>query len=293
MTTSIANIDTNAIIPNVELKLGSIEIKNKEEISDLLKVADKYRGLIITSEDDFKYLKEQRARLKEADEKINRYRIDYKDEAYKPIAKFESQMKEFSGIVMDAHKDLDRTVKAYEQKLKDDKRIQVDELIKKYSEERPIEFSSKWLNKTMTLSKIKDEIIEQVEQQKSEEEQELKSIETIKQTAEKQNLTVDGYVQLLKAGKDVLEIISLINDEGEKKRATEEYNARMASEMTTPLHSTVETVKLEAEEVSVVEPEPAETGEIFHDTIKISGTMTQLNKLNEAIKALGIAVVRV
>lgn len=302
MTTEIANINTDELVPNVQITLGKIEIKNEKEIENLLKVAEKYKGLIITNEDDYKFIKDKRASLNKVNEQINRYRIDYKDEAYKPIAEFEEVMNGYFNTVESARKELDATAKAYEQKLKDDKQLQVDELIKKYGEERVIEESPKWLNKTMTLAKVKAEIIEQVEQQKADEEQERKNIEAVTKAAEDENLTADGYIHLIKAGIDVIEILTNISNDGKlkrekekriaeeeqsKKQAQEDYNTQMAG---IPRSETkVEPVK----EIPEVIAEPDETGEILHDTIRVSGTMTQLKKLNEAIKALGIKVEQV
>ncbi len=304
------------IVPSVEITLGEAKLNNKDEIAQVLERSKKYIGLVITTEDDVKFVYRTRTQMNNLIKALDRKRIDIKNEMYEPIAAIEKEIAELISIVRETHGDLDETYKAYEQKLKDDKQLEIDDIIATLSEGYEIEHNPKWLNKTYKLEEITTDILVSVKEQKREEEKYEQSKATIIQTAEANNLTSDGYIQLLDSGaSEVLDIITSINKAGEVKRTEDErkliekeeqdaYNAEIerirASEEKAPveLPPTNEEVIDEAvhgvnerfDEQPQIMVMPDETGELLTRIICVTATRSQLKMMNTYCESIGVRI---
>lgn len=282
MANELLNLNTELLEPSVTFKLGSYEFKNKDQLQSFLKGAEKYTGLVVTNDDDYKSGKKLRADLRKVSEVINRHRIDKKAEMIKPIEDFEAEMKELDSIVQGVIKDVDKSVKDFEQKERDNKQVMIDELLKEYSEGYQIEEQKSWYNRTKKVDDIRREILELVEEAKQAEKRREEELKHIEEACKLNNLTAGGYIALLDLGQDVLEIIQQINQDGQHKRdlekQQEEYNAQQAEQITE--------VKEVAEEPKVDEP-------VISQVIEMEATPSQFQELIQEMKRIGVRFVRV
>lgn len=304
------------IVPSVEVTLGDAKLSNKDEIAQILAKSKKYKGIVITTEDDAKFVKSTRASLNKMITKLDDERKDVKQKMYEPIAAIEKEIADLINIVRETHGDLDDTYKAYEQKLKDDKQLEIEGIIATLSEGYAIDHNPKWLNKTYKLEEITTDILVSVKEQKREEEKYEQSKATIIQTAEANNLTPDGYIQLLDSGaSEVLDIIASINKAGEVKRTEDErkriekeeqdaYNAEIerirASEEKAPIElppvneevidEAVHAVNERFDEQPPIMLMPDETGELLTRVISVTATRSQLKMMNAYCESIGVRI---
>lgn len=304
------------IVPSVEITLGEAKLNNKDEMAQVLEKSKKYKGIVITTEDDAKFVKNTRTSLSKMITKLQDERKDVKQKMYVPIAAIEKEIADLINIVRETHGDLDDTYKAYEQKLKDDKQLEIDDIIATLSEGYEIEHNPKWLNKTYKLEEITTDILVSVKEQKREEEKYEQSKATIIQTAEANNLTSDGYIQLLDSGaSEVLDIITSINKAGEVKRTEDErkriekeehdaYNAEIerirASEEKAPVElpptkeevidEAVHAVNERFDEQPQIMVMPDETGELLTRIISVTATRSQLKMMNTYCESIGVRI---
>lgn len=282
MANELLNLNTDLLEPSVTFKLGSYEFKNKDQLQDFLKGAEKYTGLVVINDDDYKSGKKLRADLRKVSEVINRHRIDKKAEMIKPIEEFETEMKELDSIVQGVIKDVDKSVKDFEQKERDNKQVIIDELLKEYSEGYQIEEQKSWYNRTKKVDDIRREILELVEEAKQAEKRREEELKHIEEACKLNNLTAGGYITLLDLGQDVLEIIQQINQDGQHKRELEkqqeEYNAQQAEQVT---------------EVKEVKEEPKVDEPTISQVIEMQATPSQFQELIQEMKRIGVKFIRV
>lgn len=304
------------IVPSVEITLGEAKLNNKDEMAQVLEKSKKYKGIVITTEDDAKFVKNTRTSLNKMITKLEDERKDVKQKMYVPIAAIEKEIEDLTNIVRETHGDLDDTYKAYEQKLKDDKQLEIDDIIATLSEGYAIEHNPKWLNKGYKLEEITTDILVSVKEQKREEEKYEQSKATIIQTAEANNLTSDGYIQLLDSGaSEVLDIITSINKAGEVKR-TEDERKRVEKEEQDAYNAEIERIRASEEKAPVELPPtkeevideityavtdqfdeqpqimvmPDETGELLTRIICVTATRSQLKMMNTYCESIGVRI---
>lgn len=314
MTTNNTPAIIKVVDPLVTYELGSYSFDNKQAISEALESLKAYKGIVIATEEDAKFIKETRTKLNKLKEQLDRSRIDIKNEMGKPIVQMEQEFNDLKAIVTETHKDLDDTYKAHEQRLKDDKQAEIDKLIAKLSdemkEELNIKHNPKWLNKGSKFVDIEAEIIEQIVAQQKAIALKSKHIEMIKTTAEANGVTADGYLQVLETGADVLDIISSINTAGEAKRQQEAELAEQAklqeeyNDQTSRIRNNVdfdrypEPTKEEVIDQAINEAEqeveqeikiaPQETGELFVRVAEFKATLSQLKAIDEFAASIGV-----
>lgn len=283
MANELLNLNTANIEPSVEITLGGYEFKNKDEIAKFLKGAEKYKGIIVTNDEDYKSSKKLRADLKKVSDKINRHRIDTKEEMMTPINDFETEMKELGDIVNNVWKDVDKSVKDFETKERDNKTVIIDELIKEFSDGYRIEIPKQWYNRTKTTDDIRKEILDLVMEAKDAEKRKADEIKHIEKACQTNNLTAGGYITLLETGMDVALILIKITEDGKHKRELErqqaEYNAQQAT-------------KEEVKEVKRVAPQVTNEP-IISQVIEMEATPSQFNELIQEMKRIGVKFVRV
>ena len=252
---------------NVNLQVGKIELENKAQLSAMIDEAlKKYENIVVTLETE-KETKKQRAELNKVKQALEDFRIEKKKAYLEPLDAFEADVKDLVGKIDKVVSDIAGGLKELDEQQRQERSKRVDELVEEYGKGFEIVRKPSWLNKTAkeahTIDDIKDQVREFEVQAKLREQ----SIETIRETCEINNLTPDGYIQLLESGAgDVLSIVKSINEAAQRKREQEAYNAEMErlkqeKEETKPLP---EPTKEEVVDVAKeVEPAPLETGELL------------------------------
>lgn len=152
----------------LELKLSEIKPVPVTFNYDELKkeVAEKtlpYKGLIV-EEDAIPVAKTDLANLRKLEKAIDDRRKAVKKEYNAPYMEFEAKIKDILSDIQEAEQNIDSQVKAFEQKMEDEKMAQIQkffglafgELAKDVRFERV--FNRKWLNKGYKMSEIEEEI---------------------------------------------------------------------------------------------------------------------------------------
>lgn len=151
------------LIVNDFQEVNEITFNYEDLKRELTLRVEKYKGITYT-EETIKDAKADRALLNKVSKAINDQKKRIKDELLKPYTDFENKCKELMSIVDEVSKGIDEQVKAFEQSEKSEK-LQV---ILEYWLENSGEFSEminvdklvkdEWLNKSYSMTKIKQEI---------------------------------------------------------------------------------------------------------------------------------------
>lgn len=194
---------------------------NFEEIRQELSLRlEKYKNLVYTDE-QIKEAKTDRATLNKFVAAIEAKRKEIKLTCMEPYMAFENKIREITAMVEAPCSEIDKQVKAYEEKQKDEKKAVIEgvyaELINDLKEILPLKklWNEKWLNVTYKLSSITEEISEQILAVQND----LQVIETIESEFKLQ--TKDKYLQTLNLSAALAEKARL----EESARKLKEYEA--------------------------------------------------------------------
>lgn len=144
----------------VEQKLGLLNWNFEELNMQLDAQLEKYRGLVLTTE-QMSEAKKLRASLNNLAKKINDRKIEVKKEFCQPYAEFEEQAKVLIGKIKDVSGGIDAQIKDYEESKKEEKRKRIEAWWAENGKRTvPIEkiFDERWLNTTCSDSKWQDEL---------------------------------------------------------------------------------------------------------------------------------------
>lgn len=136
----------------------------KENLSEKLKV---YANAVYT-EDTIKEAEKDRANLNKLSKALNDKKIEIKKQVLKPFDDYENKTKELTGMIGEATSNIDKQIKNFEQKQKDDKLKQIAEIFEKNVGELVDIFNfdkiynEQWLNKTCTMKKIEADILHSI-----------------------------------------------------------------------------------------------------------------------------------
>lgn len=262
-TTTSTELQTQDLEFPVKFTPAKISIGNFDEMKQkLTDYADTYKDLVST-EQTFKNDKKVRSQMRDLKKQLDSRRIAIKKDINKPLAEFEKNVKELTGILDDVIVPIDKGIKFYDQAVKDKKKQHVIQLVSDLAEQNElttdaIQFNSKWLNTAATDKKITDEVNEQIDAIKAKKVLLDGERTLIAGYAKAVELDATGWLAMVDDGKSAAEVMKLMDkarEEAKRKAAAEaEYEAAMA--------------KLEAEkptvEVNNKKLDP-ETGEILAD----------------------------
>ena len=150
-----------------------IEFNYEELKQELTANLGRYESMIY-SEDNIKSAKEDRANLNKLSKALDERRKEIKKDFMKPYTEFEEKIKDLITLVDKTSKKVDSQVKFYEDKTKQEKKDiikaiydeNIGELKKLVSFEKL--FKDKWLNVSESLSKVSQELMEEIERIKQE-----------------------------------------------------------------------------------------------------------------------------
>lgn len=150
-----------------------IEFNYDELKKELMANLSRYETMIY-SEENIKSAKEDRANLNKLSKALDERRKEIKKDFMKPYTEFEEKIKDLITLVDQASRKVDGQVKYYEDKTKQEKKNIIkaiyDENIGELKKLVPFEklFKEKWLNVSESLSKVSQELMEEIERIKKE-----------------------------------------------------------------------------------------------------------------------------
>lgn len=156
---------------------------NIQEAKEYALQLKEYYSKLVFNDKQLSEAKEERASINKIVKKIADYRKNIIAEFKKPIEVFENTAKETEKILKETADFVDIQVKSFEDKEKEEKRQNVEEIFNKISENEEINeliklnmiFDERYLNKTYSLEKVEKDLTEKLDKIN----QELKAIKEL------------------------------------------------------------------------------------------------------------------
>lgn len=217
----------------VDYKPSVLVLQHADEMSASIKqYADKYRGLVITS-DTLPEAKASRAELNKLAKALNDKRIEIKREYNKPYDAFKSKIDAMINNISEVKTSIDDGIKEQERVEAEQRKKQVLADIMEIAHSRgldpnDIEFDDKWLNKSLSklertrqIGDAADYIVKQREQ--------LAAAKTaVAKYAKAMGLDAGGWVAQVEQGTPQLDIMARIDAYVEQKKREAEQVKRQA-----------------------------------------------------------------
>lgn len=245
---------------------------NYDEISKHLDgVLKKYTGITIT-EDTVKDGKKIIAELRKGQKSLDEFRKKTKKELTKSVTDFENQCEELGKKFDEVIDPIVKQAEEFEEKRREEKKVEVQKVIKLVCELKHVEdlsLDDKYLNKSMSLKAIKEDLISVANQMLLEKANHKKNVALIEGKIDLANakygvtMVKEPYVNMLEY-KDVDNILTKILEDGEALK-----------------NKLADTPKQKTTSFKPVVQAPKKNEEIFVDTYEIEGTENQLDALEE------------
>lgn len=275
--------------PTKENTVKQIDWNFEELKKEITEKAEMYGSLVYTDE-NIKEAKADRAKLNKFIKVLEDKRKDVKKMMLEPYTQFESQVKELVSIIGEANDNIASQVKAYTEKLREEKREKVKEI---YDKAMSVEgaggiaeiltfdrvFKESFLNSSTTFKSIVNEI----EDLRDRVRHDLEVINA--DTREYQFEMKQAYLKNL----DMTEAISVKQQFEENARKKAEYEAKRKAEMEErKAREEAEAQKVvQAGKQVVVEQQPEETQQEVEATKIVEATVTEERKFTVSFKVYG------
>lgn len=275
--------------PTKENTVKQIDWNFEELKKEITEKAEMYGSLVYTDE-NIKEAKADRAKLNKFIKVLEDKRKDVKKMMLEPYTQFESQVKELVSIIGEANDNIASQVKAYTEKLREEKREKVKEI---YDKAMSVEgaggiaeiltfdrvFKESFLNSSTTFKSIVNEI----EDLRDRVRHDLEVINA--DTGEYQFEMKQAYLKNL----DMTEAISVKQQFEENARKKAEYEAKRKAEMEErKAREEAEAQKVvQAGKQVVVEQQPEETQQEVEATKIVEATVTEERKFAVSFKVYG------
>lgn len=275
--------------PTKENTVKQIDWNFEELKKEITEKAEMYGSLVYTDE-NIKEAKVDRAKLNKFIKVLEDKRKDVKKMMLEPYTQFESQVKELVSIIGEANDNIASQVKAYTEKLREEKREKVKEIYDKAMSVEGAEgiaeiltfdrvFKESFLNSSTTFKSIVNEI----EDLRDRVRHDLEVINA--DTGEYQFEMKQAYLKNL----DMTEAISVKQQFEENVRKKAEYEAKRKAEMEErKAREEAEAQKVvQAGKQVVVEQQPEETQQEVEATKIVEATVTEERKFTVSFKVYG------
>lgn len=275
--------------PTKENTVKQIDWNFEELKKEITEKAEMYGSLVYTDE-NIKEAKADRAKLNKFIKVLEDKRKDVKKMMLEPYTQFESQVKELVSIIGEANDNIASQVKAYTEKLREEKREKVKEIYDKAMSVEGAEgiaeiltfdrvFKESFLNSSTTFKSIVNEI----EDLRDRVRHDLEVINA--DTREYQFEMKQAYLKNL----DMTEAISVKQQFEENARKKAEYEAKRKAEMEErKAREEAEAQKVvQAGKQVVVEQQPEETQQEVEATKIVEATVTEERKFAVSFKVYG------
>lgn len=263
----IATIDK--LVPVIEYDQEGIKLANLDELKKAVTAeAERFRGLVVTDGLAYKEAKSARAELNKAIKAMNDARIKAETRFMEPFNLLRTQINELKGVLEATKDEIDVSIKEVEEAEKEAKRAHVAQLVEEHGQGYPIEWKASWLNKTAKYANIIDDIKDLVRQAQEAEKALEADIKSVEQGARMIGAESAPWVELVKTGMPVNEVLDRMAEHKEKQEQEEQEQPTAEP---TP------------------EPEqPTESKGLMTFTLKLTGTHDQLMEVRRVIDDLGV-----
>lgn len=231
----------------------------KEWVAAGIEKYSKYKNMVMDA-DAVKIGKADRAELNKVKEALNKERIRQEKEYMKPFNMFKSQVNELIAMIDEPVKMIDSAVKGYESEQKAQKEATIEAIFEKEAAVATAEirldkiWNDKWLNASVSLKKVQEEIRARIEQFNND-------IETLQNLPEFAFEAVETYLQTLDINIAISEGQRLADiqkrkaeAEAAKLKAEEEANVAAEAEAAQKANDQAEDVAVTKEVVQPAEP---------------------------------------
>ena len=282
---------------------ATLEMHKFDEMKELVQgFSDKYTGLAFTRSDK-KGAEEVRSKLLEVRDKFEKERKIIKRAYNEPLSAYEAKIKELNSLIDVPLNQIRDGLKEIDEAEREERIDALDKLleIKLADTSVSIERNASWLNKGMWSAKLKpttklnEEIDKMIADAVKEKEYREMQVKVLIEFCNAQDIDPAGWVSQLDH-RNAMEVIDLINMDKERKARIAADQERKAAEHEAFLLKQQEELaaieEVEIVEVSPIEePEPIKEEEhVITNVIKVTGTIAQLNNLNEFLVTSGISV---
>ena len=282
---------------------ATLEMHKFDEMKELVQgFSDKYTGLAFTRADK-KGAEEVRSKLLEVRDKFEKERKIIKRAYNEPLSAYEAKIKELNSLIDVPLNQIRDGLKEIDEAEREERIDALDKLleIKLADASVSIERNASWLNKGMWSAKLKpstklnDEIDRAIADAVKDKEYREMQVKVLTEFCKGQDIDPGGWVSQLDH-RNAMEVIDLINMDKERKARIAADQERRAAEHEALLLKQKEELaaieEVEIVEVSPIEePEPIQEEEhVITNVIKVTGTIAQLNNLNEFLVTSGISV---
>ena len=282
---------------------ATLEMHKFDEMKELVQgFSDKYTGLAFTRADK-KGAEEVRSKLLEVRDKFEKERKIIKRAYNEPLSAYEAKIKELNSLIDVPLNQIRDGLKEIDDAEREERVLALCEVmdIKQADAGITIQPAASWLNKGMWSATLKpskkliEEIDKAIADAVREKEYREMQVKVLTEFCKGQDIDPGGWVSQLDH-RNAMEVIDLINMDKERKARIAAEQERRAAEHEAFLLKQQE--ELEAiEEVEIVEvspieePQPIEEEEpLITNVIQVTGTIEQLNELNEFLVTSGIIV---
>ena len=282
---------------------ATLEMHKFDEMKELVQgFSDKYTGLAFTRSDK-KGAEEVRSKLLEVRDKFEKERKIIKRAYNEPLSAYEAKIKELNSLIDVPLNQIRDGLKEIDDAEREERVLALCEVmdIKQADAGITIQPAASWLNKGMWSATLKpskkliEEIDKAIADAVREKEYREMQVKVLTEFCKGQDIDPGGWVSQLDH-RNAMEVIDLINMDKERKARIAAEQERRAAEHEAFLLKQQE--ELEAiEEVEIVEvspieePQPIEEEEpVITNVIQVTGTIAQLNNLNEFLVTSGISV---
>ena len=282
---------------------ATLEMHKFDEMKELVQgFSDKYTGLAFTRADK-KGAEEVRSKLLEVRDKFEKERKIIKRAYNEPLSAYEAKIKELKGLIDVPLNQIRDGLKEIEEAEREERVEALDKVLEIKLEGIGVEIAipATWLNKTMWTSKLKpttklnEEIDKMIADAVKEKEYREMQVKVLTEFCNAQDIDPAGWVSQLDH-RNAMEVIDLINMDKERKaRIAADQERRAAEHEAFLLKQKEELAAIEEVEIVEVAPieEPEPMGEdepLITNVIQVTGTIEQLNELNEFLVTSGIIV---
>ena len=282
---------------------ATLEMQKFDEMKAVVQgFSDKYTGLAFTRADK-KGAEEVRGKLLEVRDKFEKERKIIKKAYNEPLNAYEAKIKELNSLIDVPLNQIRDGLKEIDEAEREERIDALNKLLetKLADMEISIEKNSSWLNKGMWSATLKPskKLIEEIDKAiadavKDKEYREMQ-VKVLTEFCKGQDIDPAGWVSQLDH-RNAMEVIDLINMDKERKARIAAEQERIAAEHEAFLLKQKEELaaieEVEIVEVSPIEePEPIKEDEpVITNVIQVTGTIAQLNSLNEFLVTSGIIV---
>jgi len=285
----------------VDFTPSTIVINNEDELTKTIEdYAAKYKGLVF-NEEGVKDAKNVRAEMRGVAKSLDDKRKEVKKEYNKPLALFEKRIKKLTETIQEVITPIDEGIKNLEEQERLSKQNEIETQVNKQLEEQSdfvkgsFLYNPKWLNKTVAMKKVSEEVEEQIKLLLKEEQQIKANEDIITNYCKAVKVEPQGWLSVLKNGNTAPEVMKMIDkslaDVKEREQAEIERKQREEELAIAKKDSYVET-SVEKLEDKFEEPDFTDLEKPVVQTYKleITGTIEQLNALNTFIIDNGMGV---